>query len=135
MLTLLVVVNSTNFACRLHLCMGEMESVSLSGEAGSCEIHRKTQACAGGEHGAAIVDHQHVQDNGCCECRILTVTGKNEPTKLATNSVPDFPQSSDLHTAGSFLYKVAIVDVASYNEYSPPLIERDIPLLVQSFLI
>lgn len=128
LLASLVLIASIGVTLNLHLCAGQVQSVALFTKAQPC---RETQKpCHGTEH--------HSKNNGCCEEKSLVVKARetNAEVKTLTQLTPSF---NVIAVILPVLYSIIEVDssVATprYGHYKPPLIERDITVLVQSFLI
>ncbi|SHM87135.1 hypothetical protein SAMN04488057_104164 [Cyclobacterium lianum] len=80
-------------------------------------------------------EHEHMAMTDCCEDHTLVLEGSEELSLLKTVSVPDFHTTALLFALVSQIFSLPSSDYQSFNDYTPPLIERDIPVLVQSFLI
>ena len=94
--------------------------------------------CATNKHDPDC-EHQQVTKKGCCEGQTLVIEGHEYLTQVTKVAVPDFQMIAVLYVVVSFLFSAPAVDHYTFNDYfndySPPLIERDITVLVQSFLI
>ena len=128
MLALLVLVSSSSFMVNMHFCGGHVQSVSLIEEATQCPMevlppcHKKMA----------------VKKSGCCENKHVAFEGKD-----FNKQVQDF-SSLNLQAIHCVVSLPMIMEVIQVNEaltfsnntpYKPPIVERDIPVLVQSFLI
>lgn len=128
-LALLVLVSSSSFMVNMHLCGGELQSVSFIEEAAPCPMEVNLPPC-----------HKNMakQKNDCCEDSHLAFEGKDfsfsvksqhEVAVVATGFVVELP----------FIMEVVQINEAltasNYIPYKPPIVERDIPVFVQSFLI
>lgn len=122
----LVLIASIGVTVNLHLCAGEVQSFALFVKAQPCKETQKT--CHGVEH--------HSKRNGCCEEESIVVKGKetNAEVKITTQLTPSFDL---INAIAPVLYAIIEVDsfTPKYTLYKPPLIEHDITLFVQSFLI
>ncbi len=89
-----------------------------------------TKPCAGKKN--------DTRRNGCCEEESIVLKGKetNAEVQAVAQIIPSFNLIAVILPV---LYTVVDLDVFSaatrYAHYRPPLIERDITVLVQSFLI
>ncbi len=126
-LSLLVVLSSMSFTVNLHLCMGELESVRIMTDAPACDMHRKS--CHGPEP-----DKSSKED--CCEDEQRILHGQDELSKA-----PAFQKAQpELVAVLSLLVSYLTADtelplIDAIAVYTPPLLPRDIPVLIQSFLI
>ena len=124
----LVLIASMGVTVNLHLCAGKVQSVALFTKAQPCKDRQKT--CHGTEH--------HSKRKGCCEEKSIVLKGKETTAevKAATQINPSFNLIAVILPV---LYSIIEVDSSiatpRYAHYKPPLIERDITVLVQSFLI
>ncbi|MGK7391507.1 MAG: HYC_CC_PP family protein [Candidatus Cyclobacteriaceae bacterium M2_1C_046] len=134
MLSALVLLNSMSFTFSMHFCMGQLESIALFSGAEPCEMATQKSPCANDKHDPDC-EPQQVTKKGCCEDQTLVIEGHEDLTLLTKVAVPDFQMIAVIYAVVSFLFSDIAVDHYTFNDYSPPLIERDIPVLVQSFLI
>ena len=103
-------------------------------EAKTCEMVTRPAKCVSENHNQNCNPTQLTQE-GCCEDQTLLIKGQDELAQAASVSMSDIQMVCVLYAVTSFLLTPASVDTDSYKEYSPPLIGRDIPVLVQAFLI
>ena len=129
MLALLVLVSSSSFMVNMHFCGGHVQSVSLIEEAAPCPMEVQLPPC-----------HKKMatKKSGCCEDKHVAFEGKDFNAQ-----VQDFSMFS-LQAINWVATLPMIMEVIQFNEaltfsnhtpYKPPIVERDIPVLVQSFLI
>ena len=124
----LVLIAAIGVTVNLHLCAGKVQSIALFGKAKPCKEVQKS--CHGAQH--------HSKKNGCCEEESIVLKGKE--TTAEVKAAVEITSSFNLITVIlPVLYSVINVDsfVATprYAHYKPPLLERDITVFVQSFLI
>ncbi len=124
----LVFFTSIGVTINLHLCAGQVQSVALFSKAQTCK-ESKT-ACEGTEH--------HAKRNGCCEEESILLKGADTNAEVQT-VIELIPSFNLIAVILPVLYSIAKIDsstsVPQYALYKPPLIERDITVLVHSFLI
>ncbi len=130
LLSLLVLLSSTSFTFNMHFCMGQLKSIAVLSNAKACDLEVKSLSCARDKQ-----IPQNITPKSCCQDQTLVVEGQNELEETASISIPDFQTVAVLYVVTSFLFEASGANTYSYKEYSPPLIDRDIPVLVQSFLI
>lgn len=134
MLSALVLLSSTSFTLGMHFCMGQLENIAFFSGAEPCEMVTQKSPCATDKHDPDC-EHQQVTKKGCCEDQAVVMEGHEDLTQVSKVAVPDFQMIAVLFAVVSFLFSATAVDHYTFNDYSPPLIERDIIVLVQSFLI
>lgn len=134
----LIVVVTTGFSLSQHYCQGELLDFTLFGKAQPCEMAMNE----------SDLPPCHTQDKGdraadlfskkpCCENHDAAVEGQDIPTspKNSYNLVP----SVKFLAAFTYIffqdYLPSRGKDALFAERRSPLIERDIPVLIQSFLI
>lgn len=128
LLASLVLIASIGVTLNLHLCAGQVQSIALFVKAQPCKDVQNP--CHGTEH--------HSKKNGCCEEQSIVVKGKETTAeiKAATSINHSFNLIAVILPV---LYSIIDTDSAvatpRYAHYKPPLIERDITVFVQSFLI
>ena len=126
-LSLVILVTSMGFTVSSHICGGKRvkTEIGLIESDVSCGMERAENNCAEGEQ----------MKSNCCQDDILMVQMDEDYSQKVTNA--NF--SSDF----VFVFVAVLCDVLPsttvqkifYNDYSPPPLIKDIPVLVQSFLI
>jgi hypothetical protein len=125
----LVLITSIGVTVNLHLCGGNVQSIALFVKARPCKMEMP-KPC----HGSKT----QTKRTGCCEEESILLKGKETTAELktVTELTPSFNLISVILPV---LYSINEVDSFStspgYAHYKPPLIERDITVFVQSFLI
>ncbi|MBS1554114.1 MAG: hypothetical protein JSU09_04245 [Bacteroidetes bacterium] len=130
-LTLFVLVSVISHSISFHFCGGEVQSMSIFGAAQQCEEH--DNAC---DHRGST-SHTSINHKGCCEDATFKIDSDQytyEPSdKISVESYQYiFLPVADV--APEFNPIVSLADT-HFLHYKPPIIERDIHILVQSFLI
>ena len=132
LLSMLVLLGSTSFTVSMHFCMEQMESIAFFMDAKECEMMAQAPPCTGGDH------HQegnHEDMDGCCEERTNLIEGQDELNEAGSVSMPSLQFFAVLYTIAFYSLTSPLLENCNYKTYLPPTIERDIPVLVQSFLI
>jgi hypothetical protein len=125
----LVLIASIGVTVNLHMCGGSVQSVALFIKAQPCKMEMP-KSC----HGSKSLTKR----NGCCEEESILLKGKETTAELktVTELTPSFNLISVILPV---LYSICEVDSFSaspqYAHYKPPLVDRDITVFVQSFLI
>lgn len=129
---LLILVSTTGFAMNAHFCGGELQNVAFFKQAEPCKEHTKQLSSC---------HHQNTSDaetgkKACCEDQTVINDGQELLAKSITLKVPK-PDLTSIVVVASFVFAVTPTSTQyfSNSHHIPPLIERDIPVLVQSFLI
>ncbi len=106
--------------------MGKLESVGFMNQAPTCEMHSKS--CHGKESKNSKED--------CCEDEKLVMQGQDELTKTTTFQHKQPEMVAVLYLLCSYLTPTPHLPIThTHKEYIPPLLQQDIPVLIQSFLI
>lgn len=129
-LSLLVILSSMSFTLNVHMCMGEIDSIALLQESKSCEMSTQQAPCANHD-----LHNSQPTKKDCCEDHSFFVEGQDELAKTASFGMPDLHFVAVLYAVAAYLFAQPSIVTTFYKDYSPPLIERDIPVLVQSFLL
>lgn len=123
-----VVFSSLSFSVEKHVCMGEVTSTSFFNEADSCgmtsddcDINKPLET--------------KIQKEKCCNDIYELIQG-NQNEQQALNSL----ELNQLQFILTFTYTYLNLfeestDLNIFNIYSPPLVDRDINVLYQTFLI
>jgi hypothetical protein len=125
----LVLIASIGVTVNLHLCGGNVQSIAMFVKAQPCKMEMP-KPC----HGRKT----QTKRSGCCEEESILLKGKETTAELktVTELTPSFNLISVILPV---LYSIIEVDSYSasprYAQYKPPLVERDITVFVQSFLI
>ena len=125
----LVLIASIGVTVNLHLCGGNVQSIALFVKAQPCKMEMP-KSC----HGSKAQKKR----SGCCEEESILLKGKETTAELktVTELTPSFTLISVILPV---LYSINEVDSfiasARYAHYKPPIVERDITIFAQSFLI
>jgi hypothetical protein len=129
MLALLVLVSSSSFMVNMHFCGGDVQSVSLIEEAAPCPMEVQLPLCH---------KKMAVKKSECCEDRHVAFEGKEFNKQVQDFSMLAW-QAINWVAALPMIMEVIQVNEAlafsNHTPYKPPIVERDIPVLTQSFLI
>ncbi len=124
---------SVSHSISFHLCGGELQSVAVFGHAQPCEEHNR--GCDHESTGA--VEHPAFGHKGCCEDATIIVDSDKYSTKISETIT--FKAISDslplLNEAVELVNPLVVLTNKRFFNYKPPLIERDITVLVQTFII
>jgi hypothetical protein len=128
MTAILLLITGTGFSMNIHYCGGNLQDISFFNEGSECEmmVSMKKKACP--MHEAVSTD--------CCEDQDVVLEADSPDAFIATS--PDLKFSWVAIPAPSFVYdteRLAEVSYSIYSTYRPPPITKDIPVLVQSFLL
>jgi hypothetical protein len=128
LLALFVLTTSISHSLSFHICGGEIQSLAVFGRAQSCQD--QDNACERTEK----PNHTSFNHKGCCEdTTVLIDSDKYKATEKITLQSSQFiclPEVSLVVEVGS-----SESQLSDFSLYKPPLIERDITILVQTFLI
>lgn len=140
-MTFLVFLSSAGISMDMHYCGGELKSVSFLGKARTChELARASAApmmknCP--HHKKMMEEMSCKEDKNCCSNRTIFL----EPDQDQNIKTPDFGAGEqgnqfDFACIEAFLVTDTDAghDVVHFACYKPPILQRDIPVLNQSFL-
>ncbi len=141
MMAMLMLVSSTGFSIDAHYCQGQMKSFSLFGKAKSCHEQSFKKQCSSHKKSchAALSNSKELGKckKGCCSNKTIHVEGNDEAKKIPTTEI--LPMQVQFFTA---FVQVFILEYTQLNKaiipylnYIPPLLNQDIPVLIQSFLL
>ena len=138
-LALMVLVSSMSYTIDFHFCQGQLKSFSLFGKAKNChEMASKMASC---HHHKKQVDEMSMTcsegDNNCCNNK--TVNFESDFDQQIVNL--DYLSLESLsfvvafeHYSCDYLFE-DIKDAIPFAHYKPPLIQKDIPVVFESFLL
>lgn len=135
----LMFVTSAGFAIDMHFCQGKLKSVSFFGKAKSCHdmVDKSMENCP--HHQKMMTGKEAcLEDKDCCSNK--TVYFQSDQDQELQKS--DFVISTSLQ---QFVLAYVAVFLSSdytiaheaipFAHYKPPLIQKDIPIFHQSFLL
>ena len=126
LLALLVLVSSSSFMVSMHFCGGHVQSFSLIKKAAPCSLEVQQAPCH---------KRMAIKKSTCCDDKDVAFEGKNFSSKVHSLSTNTSASIAML----PLIMEVVQINVAliasNHNSYKPPIVGRDIPVLVQSFLI
>ena len=140
-MAILMFFTSVGFAVDMHYCQGHLKSVSFFGKAKSC--HEMANAAPMKN----CPRHQKMrkqekekdcsEDKNCCTNKTLHFQSNQDQQVQTFNFSANQPlQQFVIAFVVAFFSKTFIEnDTPSFAHYIPPLILRDIPVLIQSFLL
>ena len=126
--------SSTSFAIDMHYCGGELKSINLFGKAKTChelssDSEKPMNDCP--HHKKMMVDKKTCpEDKGCCSNKTVQLES-DQDHKVQAN---DILISKQLKQFVETDYKLER-EAANFAYYRPPLIQKDIPVLNQAFLL
>lgn len=133
-LTLLLLVSSTGISVGLHICGDEVQDLTFFGQQASCpmeEAQQQSPPC-----------HQTKQSKpdqqDCCQQHQLSVAPLGEADRHQPQALVKAAELKILAAVQVFLQHYlapAASPAPAYALYTSPPIARDIPVLVQSFLL
>ncbi len=144
-LTLAIVMFFTSFSYSVdvHYCQGHLKSVKLFGQAKTCHemaAENSTKACSSSKHN----DHHNSKscadaddEKDCCQNKTFNFESDDDQ-QILSSTLLDLDQVQFL---ASFVVQYLLTldrctdDNPRYTQYRPPLLFRDIPVLIQSFLL
>jgi hypothetical protein len=128
-LALLVLVSSSSFMVNMHFCGGHVQSVSLIEEATLCPMEVQLPPCH---------KKMAVKKSACCEDKHVAFEGKDFNTQVQDFSMFSWQAINWIATLPMIMELIPVNEALAFSSltsYKPPIVERDIPVLVQSFLI
>ncbi|MBF9254931.1 hypothetical protein I2I11_16630 [Pontibacter sp. 172403-2] len=132
-LALLLLVSSTGLSVGMHMCGGEIQDLSFFGRAESCGMEQKQDVLPPCHQ----PKKKQVESKGCCENHQLVVQrlDAGADTKIAIHKTPDVKFLAAFKAVVLQLFAPETATTPAYALYTSPPLARDIPVLVQAFLI
>ncbi len=137
-LSLLMLMSSIGLSVGVHMCGGMLQNLALFHKADACPMEQvpTPPSCHSQPEAASPADKR--ADNGCCQDDLFVVDGVDHAVSVKADTsykAPDFYALSVLQTAFLFILQQQEAPATAFVIYAPPPLVRDIPVLVQSFLI
>lgn len=137
-LAFLMFFTSVGLSVDMHFCQGNFKSFSLIGKAKNCHELAKTSTC---KHHKNPIQEEETCDKtakkDCCENRTVTLNA-DQDQQIQTVDFTLTKEVKQFVTAYVYAFyqnKLTKDETIPFALYRPPLIKRDIPILIQSFLI
>ncbi|TXK37887.1 hypothetical protein FVR03_14590 [Pontibacter qinzhouensis] len=130
-LTLLLLVSSTGISVGMHLCEGELHDISLFGGATACPMEQQKQK----------LPPCHAPDTNnddCCDDQtfVFEQVGDVADTKAQLlQKQLDIKFIATVRVVLLQLFEQQMALKPTFAHYSSPPLVRDVPVLVQSFLL
>lgn len=135
-MALLIMVVTTGFSVSQHYCMGELLYSSILGNAEACPMDMEKPPSCHKQDNNDTSTHS-LSEKPCCENHKASIEGQEIPS-IVKNNDHLVPSAKFLISfTCTFLpnYLPAQNNYLHFVDYRPPLLKRDIPVLIQSFLI
>ena len=139
-LALLMLLTAVSFAVDMHYCKGELKSVSLFGKAKTCHekaVEQNKPTCPHHQKMAQSSDDDKVTKNDCCENKTTIIQADDDRAK-SDLVAPTFQQLQQFAIAYVLAFHTEITnDKQSIQDifYQPPVLSRDIYVLLEAFLL
>jgi hypothetical protein len=129
LLAMLVLVSASSFTVNMHYCGGQIQSISLIEDADACPMEVQLPPC-----------HRKMQikKSGCCEDKHVAFEGKDFNAKVHDFSLLYWQAINSVGSLPVIMEVIQVREALAFSNhlpYKPPIVERDIPVLKQSFLI
>ena len=137
-LAFLMLFTSVGFSADLHYCQGHLKSISVFGKAKNChEMAKEANTCP--HHQKKIEQTKACSEDqkDCCENKVVHIQlDQDQQIKHLDFTLNQaLQQFAITYLAVFFFYPLPEKVAPQYNHYRPPPITRDIPVLLQSFLL
>ncbi len=132
-MALLILISSTGFSMDVHFCQNQVAGISFFGKASCCKKEMNSKSC----HSLQAKNQDGIKKDKCCHDETLVIqktdVDATGPQYITFNDIQlDFVAVP----LGVYLNNyIEQLDVESFDQYKPPLPDRDIQVLYQTFLI
>ena len=133
-LTLLVLVSSTGMAVGMHICGGELRDVTFFGVEAECPMAQKQEKLPP----CHVPKKKKADSNTCCEDHQLQVKELGDAFSHKITTLTKLEQLKLFAVVKAVVlqfYTSQDTQAPRYALYESPPLARDIPVLVQSFLL
>ena len=123
----MVLFSTTSFAVSEHYCGGDLVDSSVFSKAKSCSLDMEM---------SSPIEGCTIQKDNCCKDLVIQIEGQNELIPLATDL--NFDQQVFIASfVYSYLNSFEELGDKTFNfkYYTPPLVDNDLQVLFQTFLI
>ena len=139
-LALLMFTTSVSFALDMHYCGGRLKSVGFFHQAKACTGEMDTSVKPACRHTAktAHCPAPSFQKKKCCQNRTVHVESVQDLAVQGSNATISRPLQQFVAAFVQVFFTLPVEPSRQsipVEQYRPPLIPRDIPVLTQSFLL
>lgn len=138
-MALLMLLSSTGFSMDIHYCQDQLNGVSLIGNAKSCHEKQETSPCHKNKKSCHYQDGNAIQaekDNCCHNETVVIEKSDLDVMTPQITTIQDIQLGFVTAFVKVFLFNYNVqADFQAYTQYKPPLPDRDVQLLYQTFLI
>ena len=149
LMAFMLLLSSTGFSIDLHFCQGNIKSFSLFGTAKSCHAKAEKSHC---QKASLKVDSGKTTchsvkstlekaddcERDCCSNESIVVSPDMDTQKVLSKQLTE-TNISFISAFVAVFYAGQTLDLAKdiipHLNYIPPLLDQDIPVLIQSFLL
>ena len=134
---LAVLMFSTAAGCTLdvHYCQGHIKSFGVFGKAKGCSrIGSAAMTCAHDDD-KGEADHSAFERTRCCDNRLFYLQSQLDQVVQSSEITPDRQHISSVPAHPHVFYKQVSPSARILSRYRPPPLLRDIPVLMQTFLL
>lgn len=129
-IAVIVLISTMSFTVEKHVCMGEVTSTSYFSNADSCGMIMNEEDCSND-----ILSHDILQKEKCCNDIHELIPG-NQTEQQALESFELSQVQFVLAYTFTYLNILEVKeDTTPYIHFSPPIVDEDLQVLYQSFLI
>ena len=129
-LAFIVLFSSFSYTVEKHVCMGEVTSTSFFNDADSCGMIMSEEVCSDD-----ILSHDIMQKEKCCNDIHELIPG-NQTEQQAIDSFELSQVQFVLAFTFTYLNIIEVKeDTTPFIHFSPPIVDEDLQVLYQSFLI
>ena len=141
-MSLLMLITSVGISADFHFCQGEFKNFALFTKAKSCheiaemhaschKVESKTASCH-----KATVSCSSEEEDGCCNnnTELLQLDVDYSFGNLAIENLSEFQDHLAILPCKLRIDFSSFSYPAKYQNYKPPLLTEDLPILFQSFL-
>ncbi|RIJ34325.1 HYC_CC_PP family protein [Pontibacter oryzae] len=133
-LALLVLVSSTGMAVGVHICGDELRDITFFGAEADCPMEQKQQALPP----CHAAKQKATDTNNCCEDHQLQVKDLGDADSHKITQLTKYQQFKLFAVVKAVVlqfYTSQKAEAPRFALYTSPPLPRNIPLLVQSFLL
>ncbi len=130
-MALLMMLSSTGFSMNVHYCQDQIKDICLFRKAKSCHEKQSNSVCC-----KANTINRADKDK-CCHNETIVVEKSNlDATLTQLETAHDIKLEFSAAFVESHVFNYNLQpDFQTYKQYKPPLPERDLQVLYQTFLI
>ena len=134
-LAVLMIFSAAGYILDVHYCQGQVKSYSLFGKAKGCNGKGSAVLTCAHQEPSTMADRCAMERLPCCDNRLFHFQSSQDQVIQASTVTPVTQQYHFVPSYAALLRDPTDITTHIQSRYRPPPLLRDIPVLMQTFLL